>query len=161
MNAPRESRLATMLVAGGIVMAASLVITALGLLLPWFWILGPIFFVVGLALVAASVFGGIAHNRQVGGSQNYREAPMAFVVARFAINHIGEMIFANFDEDAPEARYYVRLRFPDGHDEELECAFPVCAQAGEGMFGDATIQGRWLGAFVPRPRPVGPQWPVA
>jgi hypothetical protein len=76
-----------------------------------------------------------------------------YVVARFAINEIGEMIFDNFDFDAPNARYYVRLKMPDGRDEEFECAQELLNQVGEGMVGNVQINGRWLGSFVPVPRP--------
>ena len=153
-----------MMIAGGVMILVGFGCTVLlftvarmlgGGALALFSLLGPITFVAGLALIGFAILSGIQHNRKAEMGPS-RVAPQVYVMARFAVNEVGEMIFSNFDEDAIGGRFYVRLRFPDGHDEELECAYPVFAQAGEGMWGSAAIKGRWLGSFTLIPRPVGP-----
>lgn len=105
----------------------------------------------GVISGASALFIGISHNRSAaagGPSEPQREGR---VQARFAINQLGEMIFDNFDYDAEEARFYVRVLYLDGRRDEFECARPVFDQCGEGMRGILTIQGKWLSMFTPLP----------
>jgi len=71
------------------------------------------------------------------------------IMARYAINEIGEMIFDNYDYDAEVAKFYVRVQFLGGKRDELECGRPVFDQCGEGMRGMMMVQGSWLAQFVP------------
>jgi len=73
------------------------------------------------------------------------------VVARYGYNRDGIMLTSEFDlEVADDPKYYVRLLLPDGRQDEFECTPAVYFQAGEGMLGDAEVQGKWLGHFKPR-----------
>jgi len=112
---------------------------------------GPIVTVLGVALAGYAVFSGVSFNKKTS-TGGVRMMSECYVVARFAVNEIGEMIFDNFDFDAPNARYYVRLKMPDGRDEEFECAHDLVMQVGEGMIGNVQVNGRWLGSFIPVPR---------
>jgi hypothetical protein len=114
----------------------------------WGFILGPILVVLGLAALTTGLAIGLGHNRAGKSAAGIRPQEEARVIARYAINDIGEMIFDNFDYDAPGARFYVRLQYLDGKREELETARAVFDQCGEGMRGLLTVQGNWLSQFV-------------
>ncbi|AIE84312.1 hypothetical protein [Fimbriimonas ginsengisoli] len=52
-------------------------------------------------------------------------------------------------EQADKPRYYVRGMTPDHVVGEYETTPEVYFQCGEGMVGEAEIQGRWVGRFIP------------
>jgi hypothetical protein len=108
--------------------------------------LGPLVFVVGLILAVVGLVVGFQAGKIDSGP---RQIPSVQVRSRFAVNEIGEMIFGNFEYDAPGGELFVQVMFPDGHIEELKTAWGVFCQCGEGMKGAATIQGDWLSSFVP------------
>ncbi|HVT12474.1 MAG TPA: hypothetical protein VHE55_09420 [Fimbriimonadaceae bacterium] len=110
---------------------------------------GPVLILLGIVLAGAGAYIGFSHNRGMTTGATRRPEEEGRVVARFAINEIGEMIFDNFDYDAEEARFYVRVQFLDRRREEFECARPVFDQCGEGMRGMITMQGSWMLSFVP------------
>lgn len=100
----------------------------------------------GAVSLVSAAFVGLRQNAKITGGPT-RETE-GRVQARYAINHLGEMLFDNFDFDAPHgAKYYVKVKYPDGQREELETARPVFDQAGEGMLGKFLIQGNWLTRF--------------
>ena len=153
MNARRENQISWMLLlgvagffGGGFVFLIGMVLKAIPLMA-----MGPILILGGLCLAGYGVFSGMSFNKKAS-TGGVRMMSECYVVARFAVNQIGEMIFDNFEFDAPGARYYVRLKMPDGRDEEFECAHDLVMQVGEGMIGNVQVNGHWLGSFIPVPR---------
>jgi len=71
------------------------------------------------------------------------------VLARYVYDR-GHLITSEWDIEAAEKpRYYVRAMYENGSTEELETSPENYNNCGEGMFGEAEIQGRWLGRFTP------------
>ncbi|MHB8635630.1 MAG: hypothetical protein ACYC96_04060 [Fimbriimonadaceae bacterium] len=102
----------------------------------------------GVAMMLVGLVSGIKYS--AGGDANaMRHLSDVTVASRFAVNDIGEMIFSEFEYDAPGGKLYVQLRFPDGHMEEVRTAWGVFAQCGEGMRGAAMVKGSWLASFAP------------
>jgi hypothetical protein len=112
--------------------------------------LGPFLLLVGMVSVGTALYLGHSHNKSVASSASLPPAE-GRITARFAVNDIGEMIFDNYDYDAEDARYYVKVHFLGGRRDEFECARPVFDQCGEGMRGLLTVQGGWLSMFTPLP----------
>jgi hypothetical protein len=109
---------------------------------------GPFLALIGIGLGIAGFFLGFGHNQRLS-TTSASVQQEGRVVARFAINQIGEMIFDNYDYDAEEGRFYVRIQYLNGKRDELECARPVFDQCGEGMRGMLNVQGSWLAQFTP------------
>jgi hypothetical protein len=74
----------------------------------------------------------------------------ARILARFGIDDEGRM---QTDETQLEfldgIKYYVRVLSPTEGSIEYQCVEEVFYACGEGMMGEAEIQGKWLGAFRP------------
>lgn len=150
----RESRIATGML-GGIIAAVVGVVLVLvgvmgrnGLLMSS----GILLAVGGIVSMAVSVGAGL---NRVRGDQKTRavtEARNCRVVARFALNHLGEMLFDIEPQDIDDLKYFVRLQFADGRQGEFKTTWEVFSAAGEGMYGDAAFQGDWLGRFTPQTR---------
>lgn len=146
----KEKLISYMLMAGAGAAAVGLLFTFLAFVMQSviLFAMGPFLMLVGVALVAGAISLGFGHNRKLNtGAPRPQEEGR--ITARFAINQIGEMIFDNFDYDAEEAKFYVRVQFLDSRREEFECARPVFDQCGEGMRGMITMQGSWMLSFVP------------
>lgn len=103
---------------------------------------------VGIVMLLFAVFYGIAweHSTKVG---NPRTEKNCRVMARYGVNSQNEVLAANWAADYDDFRPHVRLYSPQRGAMEFECALPVWEQCGEGMLGDAVIQGRWLSSFSP------------
>src|SRR4051794_32090050 len=113
---------------------AGLFFTFLALILSssLFYAIGPSSLFVGVILGVVGLLIGYGHNKSMGSASAPKAEGEGRIVARFAINDVGEMIFDNFDYDAEDGRYYVRVQFLGGRREEFECARPVFDQCGEG-----------------------------
>jgi hypothetical protein len=118
--------------AGGLLVAGVLLLIVLG----------------GVAMMIAGLVVGLKLSSDKG-EADMRHAPQVTIVSRFAVNSVGEMIFSEFEYDAPGGKLYVQLRFPDGHVEEMRTAWGVFTQCGEGMKGAAMVKGTWLASFAP------------
>jgi hypothetical protein len=118
--------------AGGIVAASFFFLVVLG----------------GVAMMIIGLVSGLKFSSDKSES-TMRHCPDVAIASRFAINEIGEMIFGDFEYNAPGGKLYVQLRFPDGHIEELSTAWGVFTQCGEGMRGAAMVKGTWLSSFAP------------
>lgn len=114
-----------------------------------FFGLGGLLVMCGILSAALSLYIGFSHNRASGPDGPMQPQQEGRVMARFAINGIGEMIFDNYDYDAEDARFYVKVQYLNGKRDEFECARPVFDQCGEGMRGLLTVQGSWLSMFTP------------
>lgn len=112
--------------------------------------LGPTLMGIGVLVLVGSLVVGY---KQIGSNaaRTPREPVEGRIVAKFAINELGEMLFDNFDYDAQEARFYVKVVYLDGRREEFETARAVFDHCGEGMRGVLTVQGNWLSQFQPLP----------
>ncbi|HJP82067.1 MAG TPA: hypothetical protein VJ835_01055 [Fimbriimonadaceae bacterium] len=162
MNARRENQIAWMLVLGVALVLIGILLsilafgsaTSLKSKTPVFFIaLGPIAILGGIALAGFGVFAGHLFNRRTNTS-GVRTIANCYVVGRYGVNEIGEMVFSDFEElDHPKSKFFVRLKSSNGQDEEFECSRELVGQIGEGMVGNAMVKGRWLGSFVPVPRP--------
>lgn len=106
-----------------------------------------------LLFVGALVFIGsigygwfVVRNQHKGPTATY---PRTKVISRFAIDHNGHMLTQDWEMDQPRLRHFVKLDVGGGEVLEFQCRYEVFSQAGEGMVGQASVQGKWLGAFVP------------
>jgi hypothetical protein len=52
-------------------------------------------------------------------------------------------------EDGDEHKFYVKFFMPDGSFKEFMGPKEVFDSCGEGMKGEATVDGKWLGKFEP------------
>ncbi len=149
-----KERLVTWLLVGGLILflaAGGAVILGVFGKLAMLFTAAPLFFLLSVISVGAGLWLGISHSKSPAeGAGAQREG---HVMARYAINHLGEMIFSYFETDAEEAKYYVKLQYLDGRTEELQCAEPVFEQCGEGMRGMVIVHGRWLSRFEQLPMP--------
>lgn len=107
-----------------------------------------VFLVLGLAMVA----GGLIMGFSFIGSQ--RKGPGKSIeyfriLARFATSRDGNLLADWEIEAADRPRFYVRATFPNGGIDEFEVAPEIYFQCGEGMVGQADVQGRWIGRFIP------------
>ena len=53
-----------------------------------------------------------------------------------------------YDWPNGDVRFYVRLMLPSRECLEFECSEQVYHACGEGMYGQASVQNKWLGQFV-------------
>jgi hypothetical protein len=74
----------------------------------------------------------------------------ARILSRYGYTKDGTMLTNSYEfEFANEPRYYVRMQTDHDRISEYECVEAVFFSCGEGMYGEAEIQGKWLGKFVP------------
>jgi hypothetical protein len=72
------------------------------------------------------------------------------VMARYAYDKEGyHLVDDEQIEFANSPRFYVRGQQPNGVTSEYEASEAVWRQCGEGMYGEAELQGKWLGRFTP------------
>lgn len=76
-----------------------------------------------------------------------------YIIAAFILDRKGDKVFEPEMYEPDDIRHYVQIRFPDGTAQEVQTAPELFALIGEGMKGTATIQGRWMSAFVPNRPP--------
>jgi len=109
--------------------------------------------ILGIAVGVGLMFGGLGYafytmSRQHKGPR--RTVSNFRVLARYCYDRTMQLITAEWDIDvADRPKFYVRGMFEDGVVGEFETTMEVYYQAGEGMTGEAEIQGKWLGRFVP------------
>jgi uncharacterized damage-inducible protein DinB len=149
----KEKLISMMLIGGGAAFVFGLFLYFLTLVFTSILLFGlaGLMVVGGILSAGLALYIGFAHNRDASSGGPAEPQEEGRIQARFAINQLGEMIFDNYDYDAEEARYYVRVLYLDGRRDEYECARPVFDQCGEGMRGLLTLQGKWLSMFTPLP----------
>lgn len=119
--------------------------------------------VVGVLLIGGAIGYGLWRNANDAKGARVVQ-PQLRILSRMCYEK-GILLTTDIDiEMAERPRFYVRAQYPNGEVDELECVMEVFYQAGEGMVGEAEIQGRWLGRFtpyigVPSPGSGGPQIP--
>lgn len=108
--------------------------------------------VIGIGFVCYALFSGLSENKKLGSATTVNVIPDCTIIARFAVNQIGEMVFSDFDPEF--AKLYVKIQPPNGRPVELKTSMPTWESALEGARGTASVQGDWLGKFeVQRPKP--------
>jgi hypothetical protein len=104
--------------------------------------------VIGIVMVAGALFYGNWFERRahVG---NVRKIDYFRILARFVTDHRGNVIPEWEGEEDVKARYYIRGVHPNAEIGEYEVSPEVYHSCGEGMTGQAELQGRWIGRFIP------------
>jgi len=109
--------------------------------------------ILGVAVGVGMMIGGVGYGlytikREHQGPR--RTVPNFRVLARYCYDRDMQLITADWDIDvADRPKFYVRGVFEDGTVGEFQTTIEVYYQSGEGMTGEAEIQGKWLGRFVP------------
>ncbi len=76
--------------------------------------------------------------------QNFR------VLARYCYDRSHNLVLVEYDLDAVEdPKFYIKAVLENGKVGEFETSVEVYFNAGEGMVGEAELQGQWLGKFIP------------
>lgn len=112
--------------------------------------IGPAMILLGLGVALAGLIWGLKESRRLG-SRTGRvvEHPGSEVVMRFAYRD-GVILTEPWQwEDDPTVELYVKIRLADGRVHELRTAPEVHAACGDGMRGIASVDGLFLGRFVP------------
>jgi len=106
------------------------------------------FLFIGVLMMIGGVVYGFWRNSK--DRVGEREVETNFrILARYVYDK-GQLLTSDWDIEAAEKpRYYVKGMYQSGNTEELETSAENYYQCGEGMFGEAEIQGRWLGRFTP------------
>lgn len=106
---------------------------------------------VGLAMFAAVVLWGLFFSRRETGDKKLWKFPDSRIIARFAVNSIGETVFSedHIDFDDPKTKLYLKLTDTNQEVVEMTALPEAWTQAGEGMRGVAIVQGRRVVAFAP------------
>ncbi len=102
----------------------------------------------GGGLIGGSIFYGIALDKSSKSGPEVVE-PNCRIMARYGVNAQNEIMSSDWANDSECFKPHVRLHSPTRGAMEFQCAFPVWDQCGEGMIGEAVIQGRWLSSFKP------------
>ncbi|MBS1700414.1 MAG: hypothetical protein JST12_02030 [Armatimonadetes bacterium] len=116
-----------------------------GVHIPW----GVLVMALGLIIAVMSVIYGLVNARSPGKGTRMTFANMT-VIARFATDGTGVLYIEQSQiEFLDDPKYYVRLSGATEGSMEYQCVEEVFWMCGEGLKGEADIQGRWLGAFRP------------
>lgn len=105
-------------------------------------------FTVGILLMLGAVGYGLWSEKT--SNRGHRRVVANFrVQARYCYDASQQLICEDWDIDvADRPRFYVRGVSPDGLVGEYECTREVYYNSGEGMTGEAELQGKWLGRFT-------------
>lgn len=109
--------------------------------------------ILGIVVGLVMMFGGVGYglwsmSRSRSGPR--RIEPNFRVLARYCYDGSQNLITSDWDvEAADNPRFYVRAVLENGVVGEFETSPQVYFHAGEGMAGEAELQGQWLGKFVP------------
>lgn len=105
---------------------------------------------VGFVLYVSGLVYGI-HSEKTQHSGDRRQLQQCRILARYAITRDTHRMVSDESEfeflDRP--KFYVKVLSPVEGSVEYQCHHAVFLNCGEGMMGDAEIQGQWLGAFRP------------
>lgn len=151
----RQKLIAGLMMGGIFAMCGSLVMIVL-LPHPLLILFFVLIFLCGLVLLCLAVFYGVVLERKSHGGAPRVEANCR-VMARYGVNQNNDVMSSDWAADSDDFRPFVRLYSPTRGALEFECAMPVWDQCGEGLLGEAVVQGRWLSSFTPyRGTPVTP-----
>ena len=101
-----------------------------------------------LMLVGGLAFGIYAERTQ---NQGPRQTEANFrVLSRLCLDKNFQLLISDTDiEFANKPKFYIRGMLENGMVGEFETTLEVFYNAGEGMTGEAELQGKWLGSFIP------------
>lgn len=109
--------------------------------------------ILGIAIGVLTMFAGLGYGFYTMTKSRQgprRVVPNFRVLARYCYDRSQNLITAEWDiEVADRPRFYVRGVMENGVVGEFETIAEVYFNAGEGMTGEAELQGQWLGRFVP------------
>lgn len=119
------------------------------------WI-GIAILLLGLLLtVGGFLFGYFQGKKEYLPTGDMRRALGVQILVRYAYNNRGEMANDEYMwQEGDDIKFYVKLRFANGTVQEFQTTVEVYNMCGEGMKGDALIDGKWLGGFtanIPQP----------
>ncbi|HLO99756.1 MAG TPA: hypothetical protein VK171_14275 [Fimbriimonas sp.] len=104
--------------------------------------IGVVMYLSGLA------YGIYSEKNEYTGSR--RTLKQCRIIARYAITRDHRMVTDETEfEFLDRPRYFVKMLHPQEGSIEYQCVPPVFFNCGEGMMGDADVQGQWLGSFRP------------
>ncbi len=111
--------------------------------------LGPLLVIAGLvSSVTGILMGWHRAKRPESGKGVQQIDPNTRVVGKFAFRE-GEMLTSDWQwEGIDDCEFYVKLEMSTGRVMEFQCSEAVFANCGDGLRGEATYDGRWLGRFV-------------
>jgi hypothetical protein len=107
-----------------------------------------LFFVIGLSMIGGGIAFALKEHkmRHVGQRETVE---FVRILARYGFTRNWTMVTDWELEQTENPYYYVRAEVGPGEILELECSPQVYYSCGEGMTGQAEIQGKWLGKFIP------------
>ena len=103
--------------------------------------------IAGVFVLATTLGTGFRWNKANASATEEVSYDNCYIVARYAINEIGETVFSDFDPDDLMVKLYVQIEIPGSRPHEYRTTSGVWGQCGEGMRGIARIQGDWLASF--------------
>lgn len=107
----------------------------------------------GAAVGILMVVGGLAFGIYSERTQNtgpQQTEPNFRVLSRMCFDKNFQLLITDVDiEHANKPRFYIRGMLQNGMVGEFETTIAVFYNAGEGMTGEAQLEGKWLGSFTP------------
>lgn len=108
----------------------------------WVPVLGLIMYLSGL------IYGIKSERTEYSGVQ--KPLQHCRIIARYAITRDHRMVTDETEfEFLDRPKYFVKMLSPTEGSVEYQCHPAVFMNCGEGMMGDAVVQGQWLGTFRP------------
>jgi len=146
-----DKGLATIMMVGLWMMGIAVLLIVASVVNLYFFIVAIPLFLIGLIVTGYAVLKGLHTEKKASRSGTPHQIPDCLIIAKFATNGIGEMIFNDYDilMDDPKVKFYVQMQAQTGSKMELTTNSTVWQTCGEGMRGTAMVQGDWLGAFAP------------
>jgi len=123
--------------------------------------------VMGAGIGILMIVGGLGYGLYVERTQNKgprQTEPNFRVLSRFCLDKNFQLLISDIDiELANKPKFYIRGLLENGLVGEFETTIEVFYNAGEGMLGEANLQGKWLGSFTPyigggSENPIGAEW---
>ncbi len=143
-----QKLIAYLTIGGGVLFVVGLVSRIFFIMILPLMALSWLMLICGMGLAVSGIAYGLMYERTQHEGHPVVE-PHCRVMARYGVNELNEIVTSDWAHDDVPFRPFVRLHSPRRGAMEFECALPVWEQCGEGMDGEAIIQGRWLSSFTP------------
>ncbi len=83
------------------------------------------------------------------GTGHVQSVPHVIVMSKYVLNRNGEFVTEEYLwETEPKLRFFVKMKLPNGELREFLTTMRVYMNCGDGMRGEAVIDGKWLGSFT-------------
>ncbi|MBX3118939.1 MAG: hypothetical protein KF784_07715 [Fimbriimonadaceae bacterium] len=111
--------------------------------------LGPGMILLGLLSTGGALIYGLHKAKTPSSGKGIQQTDAhTRVVGKFAFRE-GEMLTSDWQWEAyDDVEFYVKLQMSDQRIIEFRCAQETFDNCGDGLFGEAVYDGRWLGRFV-------------